>query len=77
MNKQGRKFLEIQLGILEGVQQELTSIKDEEEGKFDNMPEGFQNGEKGEAMQAGIDNLDTAIDNVDEAISALNEIIGG
>ena len=49
-------------------------MKDEEEDKFDNMPEGLQESERGEAMQEAIEQLETACDNLDEAISSLQEI---
>ena len=49
-------------------------MKDEEEDKFDNMPEGLQESERGEAMQEAIEQLETACDNLDEVISALQEI---
>ena len=49
-------------------------MKEDEEDKFDNMPEGLQESERGEAMQEAIEQLETACDNLDEVISALEEI---
>ena len=49
-------------------------MKDDEEEKFDNMPEGLQESERGEAMQEAIEQLETACDSLDEVISALEEI---
>jgi uncharacterized coiled-coil DUF342 family protein len=37
-------------------------IRDEEQEYYDNMPESFQNGEKGENAQAVVTELDSAID---------------
>lgn len=39
----------------------LEEIKDAEQEAFDNMPESFQQGEKGEAMELAISGLDAAI----------------
>lgn len=39
----------------------VEGLRDEEQEFYDNMPEGFQNGEKGEAAQAAVSNLEDAI----------------
>ena len=46
---------------------------DEENECFENMPEGLQNSERGEAAQEAIDNLESAMNNIEEAIDNLNE----
>ena len=55
---------------------ELEEIRDEEQEAFDNMPEGFQNGERGELAQEAINNLETAIGYLEalDAIDDLNEV---
>ena len=45
-------------------------MRDEEEEKFDNLPEGLQKSKRGEAMQEAIEQLETACDNLDEAIDS-------
>lgn len=40
----------------------LEGIRDEEQEAYDNMPESFQNGDKGEQSQAAIEALESAID---------------
>lgn len=80
MNKDRRKAiaqiaedLQKALDMLDSDQ--IETIKDEEQDYYDNMPESFQSGEKGDMAQAAIDHLDTAKEKVDEAITALTEAI--
>ena len=74
MNAQGRKEIAKYIASLEEIKDKLESMKDDEEDKFDNMPEGLQDSERGEAMQEAIKQLETACDNLDDVISALQEI---
>ena len=74
MNAQGRKEIAKYIASLEEIKDKLDSMMDEEQDKFDNMPEGLQESERGEAMQEAIKQLETACDNLDEVISALEEI---
>ena len=74
MNAQGRKEIAKYIASLEEIKDKLDSMMDEEQDKFDNMPEGLQESERGEAMQEAIEQLETACDNLDEVISALKEI---
>ena len=55
---------------------ELEEIRDEEQEAFDNMPEGFQNGERGELAQEAINNLEAAIGYLEgmDPIDDLNEV---
>lgn len=50
----------------------LEEVRDEEESKYDNMPESLQNGANGERIQAAIDALQTAVDNLESAVDELN-----
>ena len=74
MNAQGRKEIAKYIASLEEIKDKLDSMMDEEQDKFDNMPEGLQESERGEVMQEAIKQLETACDNLDEVISALEEI---
>ena len=47
------------------LKETIEGIRDEEQEYFDNMPEGFQNGDKGSTAQEAIDNLEAAIDDLD------------
>lgn len=74
MNKQQRKQIESLVSQLETIKDELETIKDDEECKYDNLPESFQYGEKGEQMQEGIEHLDSAILSCDDVLNELQEI---
>lgn len=54
-------------GVLEDARTEIETIKDDEQEKFDNMPDGLQQGEKGQAIEEAVGTLD-------DAIATLNEI---
>ena len=53
---------------LEEISEELQQLMFDEEEKYDNLPEGIQDSERGEMFQEAIESLSSAID-------ALNEII--
>lgn len=75
MNKQNRKMIEGYIDSLEDIKQNIESMLDEENEKYDNMPEGLQESERGEAMQNAIDNLESASDAIGDAIDYLNDAI--
>ena len=50
---------------------EVERLRDDEQEKFDNAPEGLESSERYAAIEAAADNLDTAYDNITEAIEAL------
>ena len=75
MNKQRRKAIEEiieQLGILKD---ELDTIAEEEQEAYDNLPEGIQDSERGEAMNEAADDLYQAQSDLDDIISTLQDII--
>lgn len=46
---------------MELIHDELESLRDEEQEYYDNMPESFQQGDKGDRAQAAIDLLESAL----------------
>ena len=74
MNAKGRKEIAKYIASLEEIKKSLDYMRDEEEDKLYNMPEGLQDSERGEQMQEAIDTLENACDRIDEAIDSLNEI---
>ena len=58
MNKQQRKRLNELIEQVEGIVTELDEMAQEEQEKYDNMPEGLQESERGEALQDAADNLE-------------------
>lgn len=61
MNKSRRSEIARALDI-------LNAVRDEEQTAYDNMPDSLRDGEKGDKMQEGLDQIE-------EAISALEEVI--
>ena len=49
MNKERRKRIEEVRQTLAELREELAEIHDEEQEAYDNLPEGLQEGERGEA----------------------------
>lgn len=75
MNKQRRKEIEaVKDRILECID-ELESIRDDEQDAYDNLPESFQEGERGEQMQEYIYLIEAALDSLEDANSSLEEVI--
>ncbi len=69
-------FDDIESGIDE-IKSELENIKDETQGKFDNMPQGLQDGDSGQLLQERVDALESVIsdlDSVDVSIELGEEI---
>lgn len=77
MNKQNRRDLQGYVYSLDEIKCAIEEMQEDETEKLDNMPEGLQESERGEAMQEAIDNLESASSSLEEAIDYLNEIIGG
>mgnify|MGYP000448870495 CR=1 FL=1 len=82
MNKQRREKIgklkariqstQIELKRLSG---ELSSILDEEQDAFDNMPEGLQSSYRGMCSEDSIDSMEEASDKLDEVIELLGDIV--
>lgn len=72
MNAKRRKEIENIIATLEDVRKRISSLRDEEETAYNNMPEVFQE-ERGDDMQAACDALETADEGFDDIISYLEE----
>lgn len=75
MNKVRRKELDRAADMLREAYSIIESCRDDEEDAYDNLPESFQDGERGEEMQEYIDVMDEVMDQIDEAANAIEEII--
>lgn len=56
---------------IEQLMGEVEDQENEEQSKFDNMPEGLQGGDRGQAMEAAIEALGEAKDHLDTVKSNL------
>lgn len=73
MNKSRRKQIDNLYSLVEQhiqglaeIATDLESLKDEEREAFDNLSEGLQQSEQGQATEAAADALDNAYDALDE-----------
>lgn len=68
MNNTRRKSLQELIKKTEGLKLEIEELRTEEEEYYNNMPEAFQDGEKGDRAQ-------TVIEYLDEAMTAAGDVI--
>jgi phytoene/squalene synthetase len=66
------------LDLLADAQADLESIRDEEQDAFESMPDSLQEGERGEAAQEAINQMESVIDVLEsftgeDPVSALQE----
>lgn len=74
MNKERRKRIDAIKTQLQSIMEDLEIIQDEESEYFENMPESFQYGERGQQAENDIGTLDSARMQVEEAENALDDI---
>ena len=82
MNEQRRekiRQLKTQIDLiktdLKKASSELSSILNEEQDAFDNMPEGSQSSYRGMCSEDAIDSMEEASEKLDEVIELLNDIV--
>ena len=59
---------------LEQILADLTEIQDEEQEKYDNLPEQLQDTENGCRMQEGIESLEDIVNRLDYQVAELYDI---
>lgn len=74
MNKQRRKRLTEAFEKIEEAKEILEGVKCEEEESYENLPDNFRDGDKGEEMQNYIEMLDEAYGYLDDANSVIEQI---
>lgn len=75
MNKNTRAQLTKIQNDLNSVKFVLETIQADEQDKFDNMPEGLQGSESGEAVQKAASDLEEAVEELGTAIDAVDNAI--
>ena len=75
MNEERRKALREAISLLDEVRGKVKTQKEDEQSAFDALPENMQGGEKGEAMEAAIPQLDEAVNELETAISSIEQAI--
>lgn len=62
------------IGALEGAKSDIESAGEECEGKYDNLPDNFQNSATGERLQNRKEACDAVVQSIDNAISELTDL---
>lgn len=75
MNNNRRKKVRLILERLESLKDDLTEVLEDEEWAFGNLPESFQEGDKGAKMQEGIEAIEGAIQDIEGVVEQLNNAI--
>lgn len=75
MNKKRRKQIDDIAGQLGVLKDRLEELRDAEQESFDNMPEGFQQAESGQKMEAAVAIIEGVIDSLENASGDLHELI--
>ena len=75
MNADRRKRLKSVVEKLTAAKQELDDIAAEEQDAFDNLPEGIQESDRGDAMQQNADDIYDHVQALDEVVDAIEDTI--
>lgn len=75
MNKQSRTAAINILERLEVIEVELETLASDEQEKFDNLSEGLQESERGQALEEAANGLEEARGQVEEAVGSLQQAI--
>nr|DAE32866.1 MAG TPA: hypothetical protein [virus sp. ctBS918] len=70
-----KKQIDFANNMLKEVNKKLSSILNEEQDTFDNMPEGLQSSYRGMCSEDAIDSMEEASEKLDDAIELLNDIV--
>ena len=74
MNKKDRVHLAKAIGQLEEALSVIEDLAEAEQEKFDNMTEGLQQGERGQAIEQAAASLSDAQSDIEAALEKLGEI---
>jgi len=74
MNKSRSDRLTDARSLIEDAQSDIDELREEMTAWFENLPESFQEGEKGSALEETAEKLGEAFDAIDEATSALDDV---
>ena len=77
MNKERRKRIDEVIDTLSEVQSIIRDVRGDEQDAFCNLPEGIQNGERGEQMIKCIETLEEQDSALDDIIIYLTDIAEG
>lgn len=75
MNKARRQEIEKAVAMLETAKEIFEACRDEEQDYFDNMPESFQSGDKGQEAETAIGILDDIVSALDDAVVSAGDAV--
>lgn len=75
MNAAQRTELSKLQGELDVIAERLREIADDEQSKFDNLPEGLQQAENGQKLETAASALSEAADSAESASSSIGEAL--
>jgi methyl-accepting chemotaxis protein len=70
-----KQAIETLKGLIDDARSEYEAIKDEEQEYYDNMPESFQQGDKGSKAEEIVSALESVSEALDEGDAALDSIV--
>ena len=76
MNQERRTKIEKLVEQLQDIEGSIRELQEEEQEAFDNLPEGIQGSERGQAMEEAAGNLEQAADACAEASGQLEAAAG-
>ncbi len=74
MNRQRRKKLSEAFDLVSKAEELIDAVKDEETESYENLPDNFRDGDRGEEMQNYIDMMDEVIGYLQDAESVIEQI---
>ena len=74
MNKARRKRLGEAFDLIGTAQDILRSVREEEQEAYENLPDSFRDGERGEEIQNYMDMIEEAEGYLDDANSVIEQI---
>jgi hypothetical protein len=75
MDKRRRNDIEAVQALLCDLRERIETARDDEQNAFENMPEGLQASDRGQAMETAIEALESAIALMEEAESFLTDAL--
>lgn len=77
MNRQRRKRLADAFDKIAEIMETLDEVKADEQESYENLPDNFRNGDRGEEMEGYIEMIEEAYNYLDDASSVIEQIQEG
>ena len=74
MNKEKRKKLGKAFDLVAEAEQIINDVMEEEQDGYDNLPDSFRDGDRGQQMQDAIEMMDEVVGYLQDAESVIEQI---